>query len=92
MNNLYYPDSEVYKIRLFNSFIKLLNIFSEKNEFFLAIKNFHFIDKTSFDFFKYLVFSNKIEGNIYLINTLNCEELSYIEKYITIYKDLTADR
>lgn len=92
LNNLYYPDSEVYKIRLFNSFIKLLNIFSEKNEFFLAIKNFHFIDKTSFDFFKYLVFSNKIEGNIYLINTLNCEELSYIEKYITIYKDLTADR
>ena len=53
----------------------------------LIIKNFHFIDKISFDFFKYLVFSNKIEGNIYLANTLSCEELSYIEKYITVYKD-----
>lgn len=78
-DDFYYPDSEIYKIRLFNSFIKLLNIFSEKNGFFLVIKNFHFIDKISFDFFKYLVFSNKIEGNIYLISTLNCEELSYIE-------------
>jgi len=85
--NSYYPDIETYKIRLFNSFIKLLNIFSERNELLLIIKNFHFIDKISFDFFKYLVFSNKIEGNIYLDNTLSCEELSYIEKYITVYKD-----
>ncbi len=30
--NSYYPDIETYKIRLFNSFIKLLNIFSERNE------------------------------------------------------------
>ena len=86
-DDFYYPDSEIYKIRLFNSFIKLLNIFSEKNGFFLVIKNFHFIDKISFDFFKYLVFSNKIEGNIYLISTLNCEELSYIEKYTIIHKN-----
>lgn len=86
-DDFYYPDSEIYKIRLFNSFIKLLNIFSEKNGFFLVIKNFHFIDKISFDFFKYLVFSNKIEGNIHLISTLNCEELSYIEKYTIIHKN-----
>lgn len=86
-DNSYYPDNEVYKIRLFNSFIKLLNIFSEENELFLVIRNFHFIDKISFDFFKYLVFSNKVEGNIYLTNTLSCEELSFIEKYITVHKN-----
>ncbi len=79
-DDFYYPDSEIYKIRLFNSFIKLLNIFSEKNGFFLVIKNFHFIDKISFDFFKYLVFSNKIEGNIYLISTLNCARIIIYRK------------
>lgn len=74
------------KIRLFNSFIILLNEISGEEGVSLEIRNFHFIDKSSFEFFKYLVFSNKVKGSIYLTNTIKCEELAEIEKYMTVFK------
>lgn len=84
---VYFINSDTYKIRLFNSLIFLMNLLCSKNNLIMEIKNFHFIDGISFEFFKYLVYSKKIKGDIYLTNTLKCEELLELEKYITIYKE-----
>lgn len=73
------------KIRIYSSFLKILNILSNKTYFPIYIKDFDLIDKYSYEFFIFTLLNyNKLNIEYFIHSNIIKSEYDIIKKYVNI--------